>query len=117
MNSKKEHLGHKIKRLRAFRGMTQEELASKLGKTRSLVSFFERTGSVNKYTLSEICSILETSPEVLQGDIMNDDGGQPDYNPPKIDAEIVQQLKEENKFLKETVNNQWQLLHELSKRK
>lgn len=117
MKAKKEHLGQKIKRLRAFRGLTQEDLADALGKTRSLISFFERTGNVNKYTLQEICSILKTTPEELEGNSQVDDGKSPAYGASTKNPELLEQLKEENMFLKETINNQWQLLKELSKGK
>ena len=48
-----EHLGKKIKKIRAFNGMTQEELALAINKTRSMVSHIERTGEANYYTLKE----------------------------------------------------------------
>ena len=115
--SQKRTSGSKIKRLRAFRGLTQEDLADALGKTRSLISFFERTGNVNKYTLQEICSILKTTPEELEENVQVDDGKSPPYTATTKNPEILEQLKEENKFLKETINNQWQLLKELSKGK
>ena len=66
MKKFKNHLGEKIKRLRSYRGMTQEELATGIGKTRSLISFLERTGSINKYTLSEIARVLNTTPSELE---------------------------------------------------
>lgn len=117
MKPKKTHLGLKIKRLRAFRGMTQEDLAHALGKTRSLISFLERTGNVNKYTLQEICSILKTTPEELEAESGLDGGKSPSYDSPSKNPELLEQLKEENKFLKETISNQWQLLKDLSKNK
>ncbi|MEY2648269.1 MAG: Helix-turn-helix domain [Bacteroidota bacterium] len=117
MKPKKEHLGQKIKRLRAFRGMTQQELAHAIGKTRSLVSFFERTGNINQYSLLEICSVLKITPEDLETSTQVDEGKGPDYAPSPKNLELLEQLKEENKFLKETINNQWQLLKELSKGK
>lgn len=117
MKPKKEHLGQKIKRLRAFRGMTQEDLAHAIGKTRSLVSFFERTGNINQYSLLEICSVLKTTPEELDGGMHGDEGKSPSYITSNKNPELLEQLKEENKFLKETINSQWQLLRELSKSK
>ena len=97
--------------------MTQEELAQAIGKTRSLISFFERTGNINKYSLLEICSILRTSPEELESSQELEDGKGPSYSPVTKNPELLEQLKEEIKFLKETINNQWQLLRELSKGK
>jgi transcriptional regulator with XRE-family HTH domain len=66
VKNKNNHLGQKIKRLRAFKGMTQEDLAAALGKTRSLVSYFERTGNINSYTLQEITLILGSNPEEIE---------------------------------------------------
>jgi len=117
MKTKKTHLGQKIKRLRAFRGMTQEDLAHALGKTRSLISFLERTGNINKYTLQEVCSILKTTPEELEAESIFDGGKSPSNEATVKNPELLEQLKEENKFLKETISNQWQLLKELSKNK
>ena len=118
MKRQKEHLGLKLKRLRAYKGLTQEDLARSLGKTRSLVSFFERTGNINKYTLQEISSILNITPEQLENDAfeLNEDNTRPLSYSPSKDMHIVQ-LEKEIGFLKETINHQWVLLKELSKGK
>ena len=108
-----------------MKGMTQQELAEKIGKTRSLVSHFETSGIINKYTLQEIADALQIKIEKLQG------GSSEHYQAPEDDETItekefqykltpaLQQLidkyKEEVSFLKDTINNQWKLLHELSK--
>lgn len=118
MKKSKEHLGQKIKRLRAYRGLTQEDLARSLGKTRSLVSFFERTGNINKYTLQEISTLLNTTPEELENDKFHIG---PTENTDKQQADptqkLISQLQQEIVFLKETIHQQWQLLKELSKSK
>ena len=111
-------MGQKIKRLRAYRGLTQEDLARSLGKTRSLVSFFERTGNINKYTLQEISQLLNTTPEELENDTIHVTPAAPTthiFAGPQ--EKLISQLQEEISFLKETVNHQWQLLKELSKSK
>jgi transcriptional regulator with XRE-family HTH domain len=114
----KEHLGQKIKRLRAYRGLTQEDLAKSLGKTRSLVSFFERTGNINKYTLQEISTLLNTTPEELENDKVHvspaEHSDKPYAGP---EEKLISQLQQEIVFLKETIHQQWQLLKELSKSK
>ncbi len=115
MKKQKEHLGERIKRLRAFRGMTQEELAEALGKTRSLVSFLERTGKVNKYTLQEIAGILKTTPDELESGITLEEDSVNYTN--TEDSQLIIQLREEIAFLKETIQHQWQLLKGLSKSK
>lgn len=116
-------MGQKIKRLRAFKGMTQEELANALGKTRSLVSYFERTGNINNYTLQEITSILGANPEEIN---LDDNGKTPTDDQdthangnghPVVVQKLIEQQHAEILFLKETINFQWQLLNELSKSK
>ena len=117
MSSPKEHIGLKIKRLRAYRGMTQDGLARALGKSRSLVSFLERTGSVNPYTLHEICNILRTSPGELEPGLAGWEGdGLLEQRLQATKDELIERLKEENRFLRETISNQWGLFHELKKR-
>ena len=64
--NEKEHLGNKIKRIRSFKGITQNQLSEMIGKTRSLVSFLERTGVVNKYTLQKIVHALNTTVEEIE---------------------------------------------------
>jgi transcriptional regulator with XRE-family HTH domain len=114
----REHVGQKIKRLRAYRGMTQEDLARSLGKTRSLVSFFERTGNINKYTLEEVSSLLNTTPEDLENGTLHTTAL--DHTITKhvgTEDQLISQLQKEIVFLKETISEQWQLLKELSKSK
>ena len=118
MKKPKEHIGQKIKRLRAYRGLTQEDLARSLGKTRSLVSFFERTGNINKYTLQEISQLLNTTPEELEnGHIEVSPANQQDQKSNGPEEKLISQLQQEIVFLKETIHQQWQLLKELSKSK
>ncbi len=122
MKNKNNHLGQKIKRLRAFKGMTQEDLADALGKTRSLVSYFERTGNINSYTLQEITLILGSNPEEIEllenGENHN---GHPDHKANGSNNGALQKLLDQQKaeilFLRETINYQRQLLNELSKGK
>lgn len=52
------HLGLRIKIARISKGMTQEELAEKINKTRPLISSIEQTGKANYYTLRKICDVL-----------------------------------------------------------
>ncbi len=114
MDYGKEHIGFKIKRLRAYRGMTQEGLAKALGKSRSLVSFLERTGNVNRYTLAEICAILQTSPEELEteGMIWQEHPSPDDNDGISAKDKLIEQLQDENRFLRETIEKQWDLLRD-----
>lgn len=117
MNKSKEHIGQKIKRLRAFRGLTQEELAEAIGKTRSLVSFLERTGNVNRFTLQEIAAILKTSTDALETGGNMEEIEPESYSPNQQYQALIDQLQSEISFLKETIQHQWHLLKELSKSK
>lgn len=120
---KKEHLGNKIKRIRAYKGMKQEDLAVAIGKTRSLISYFERTGNINKYTLIEIAQALDIDAETLEMKV--DDGAlkftTEDKDQNKLVKnnceETIQKQKEEILFLKDTINQQWKLLQKLSNKK
>lgn len=117
--SKAEHLGNKIKKIRAFNGMTQEELALAINKTRSMVSHIERTGEVNYHTLKEISKVLKLPLEQLQD---MDSAGLVTLNEPPLETPgypsqqaLIQQMQEEIIFLKGTIQNQWKLLFELAK--
>lgn len=115
MKKSVDHLGNKIKRLRSFRDMTQEDIAKRLGKTRSLVSFFERTGNVNKYTFQEIAEILNTTVEDLEAGIITVDFQMDEHQKNKTSGrannqQLIDQSQAEIVFPKETINHQWELL-------
>jgi transcriptional regulator with XRE-family HTH domain len=122
VKKQKDHIGIKIKRIRAYKGMNQEDLAKAIGKTRSLISHFERTGNVNKYTLIEIANALDIEVEELEAGIVKSSKNGMEESEKEIVVktdrlkEIIEKQKQEIKSLKNTVNNQWKLLHELSKR-
>lgn len=120
MKKQKEHAGTRLKKLRALQGLTQEELAEKIGKTRTLISYFERTGNINKYVAGEIAEALGVDAALLeengiQQNIEDQFSLQANKQIPL--QTLLDQHQEEVKFLKDTINHQWQLLHELSKRK
>ena len=58
--------GKKIKMLRALKGLTQDELAAKINKTRALVSHIEQTGKVNHHTLVAILKVLGINPDEFE---------------------------------------------------
>lgn len=101
--------------------MNQEDLGKAIGKTRSLISHFERTGIINKYTLKEIADALNIDLENLDNEnevIPNqklEDSEMKIYNKDFFQLTIEKQ-KEEINFLKETINHQWQLLQDLVKK-
>lgn len=120
MKKKKIHLGEKIKRIRSFKGFTQHDLAKGIGKTRTLISYFERTGNINKYTLAEIADFLHISIDDIEN--LHE-------NPNLIYSEnsnnenivwlknLVEEQKEEIQFLKKTIAHQLDLLQKLSDKK
>lgn len=59
------HIGDQIKRARMMKGLTQQQLADKIHKTRPLISSIEQTGKVNIYTLKQICEVLGIDIEAL----------------------------------------------------
>jgi transcriptional regulator with XRE-family HTH domain len=100
------HIGKVIKNLRVLAGLGQQQLAEKIAKTMSLVSNIEKTGKVNYYTLVQIATALQTTPEkielyakTLQNPIKTADNNitnTPNLPPPEL-------LKLENQLLKEQI--------------
>lgn len=119
MKKSKNHLGEKIKRLRSYRGMTQEELAKGIGKTRSLISFLERTGNINKYTLSEIARVLNTTPTdlekietgLMQPVIVESEDSLTAKN--QVFQNVITRQQNEIEFLKQTISHQQNLLNRI----
>lgn len=122
MKKEKEHIGNRIKKIRTYKGFNQEDLAKAIGKTRSLISHLERTGNVNKYTLQEIADALKVEIEIFENSTplgmehLTEDPEKPLIKKDHC-KETIEQQKEEIGFLKETINHQWKLLHELSKKR
>ncbi|HWY10316.1 MAG TPA: helix-turn-helix transcriptional regulator [Bacteroidia bacterium] len=101
------HIGTKIKIARITKGLTQEELASKINKTRPLVSHIEQTGKANIYTLKKICSVLSIDIDELH-----------EANEPKIgyNKDEIKRLKDEILLLRELVNSQKEIITELKEK-
>jgi len=99
------HIGVKIKIARITKGLTQEELAAKINKTRPLVSHIEQTGKANIYTLKKICSVLGVDLDEIQNQ----------FNEPSqsYNKDEVKRLKEEINLLKELVASQKEIILEL----
>ncbi|MCU0421209.1 MAG: helix-turn-helix transcriptional regulator [Bacteroidia bacterium] len=68
------HLGLHIKMARISKGLTQEELADKINKTRPLISSIEQTGKVNYFTLQKICEVLNVDLNELQNAVKENKG-------------------------------------------
>ena len=118
MKNSKDHIGQKIKRLRAFKGMTQEDLAIKVEKTRSLISYIERTGNINKQTLKEIILILESNPEEFELKSVDFFSSNKELKKEITDTPtnayeiLIRELKDEITYLKKIIDDQLLLLKE-----
>lgn len=62
------NLGLKIKLARIAAGLTQEELAVKINKTRPLISYIEQTGKAGNDTLMAISRVLNISDLITAGE-------------------------------------------------
>ena len=116
MKFKKEHLGEKLKKIRVLHGMSQEDLAKAIGKTRSLISHLETSGNINKYTLQEIATALKIETTTIENfsyenaHVINDTNKTIDYK-----KDEIQRLKEEITELKATIKEQWKIIQNLTK--
>ena len=116
MKFKKEHLGEKLKKIRVLHGMSQEDLAKAIGKTRSLISHLETSGNINKYTLQEIAAALKIDTATIENfnyenvNILRDQNPKTEYN-----KDEIQRLKEEITDLKATIKEQWKVIQNLTK--
>ena len=121
MKKKKIHLGDKIKRIRSFKGYTQFDLAKGIGKTRTLISHFERTGNINKYTLAEIADFLCVSIDDIEnlGDeiLLSSNGDSSKDEHVLWLQHLVEEQKTEISFLKKTIAQQLDLLQKISDKK
>ena len=116
MKFKKEHLGEKLKKIRVLHGMSQEDLAKAIGKTRSLISHLETSGNINKYTLQEIATALKMDTATIENfnfenaQVLRDLSPNAEYN-----KDEIQKLKEEIIDLKATIKEQWKVIQNLTK--
>jgi transcriptional regulator with XRE-family HTH domain len=108
--------GKKIKLLRQIHGYTQEELASKIGRTRALVSHIEQSDKVNHDTLLLILKLFGLSEEEFKR-FDNNDLKKPKSKDYSTNEEPVLQLKEkltgyqkENEMLKDIVESQKEII-------
>ena len=106
-------VGKKIKILREKKGISQQQLADLINKTRTLISHIEVTSKVNFYTLNEISKALGVPVSYFTDDnyanqILED---------PKesyIDlADKVKKLERENELLIEIVANLKEIIQQL----
>lgn len=109
--------GERIRKRREELGISQSELARLLGKTRSLVSFAEKTGKVNDLTYYDALRILELTPETedeqfLVKRFQHFDEPIAGYSTVNKELEF---LRRENETLRELVNLQKSVIEMLRK--
>ena len=106
------HLGLKIKVARTAKGLTQQDLAEKINKTRPLISHIEQTGKVNSYTLNKICKALQIDIGTLEN-MVNERGvtyfsgreGDPAHY-----REEIRRMNDEINLLKELISSQKEII-------
>lgn len=63
-----EHIGENIKKFRIFRGITQMELGAAVGRSKNVVSNWERGDNFPDLdTLAKLCRILKVTPNQMFG--------------------------------------------------
>ena len=97
------HIGRKIKVARVSKGLTQQDLAEKINKTRPLISHIEQTGKISAYTLNKISAVLNIDFNDVE-QVFTDNKGHYTYKKENADA-----LKVENERLRKEID----ILHEL----
>ena len=110
------NVGKKIKVLRAQRGISQQELADKINKTRTLISHIELSSKVNHYTLNEIANALGVSIDYFNSTNALNMANEGQSNYVNL-SECIAQLEKENALLNEIVQNQKDLIEELKKKR
>mgnify|MGYP005989585045 CR=1 FL=1 len=105
-------IGKKIKILRAEKGISQQELANLINKTRALISHIEVTSKVNYFTLREISDVLDVSidyfTEEINTEILNESTS--DYSSL---SERITKVERENELLNEIIVNQKEVIVQL----
>jgi transcriptional regulator with XRE-family HTH domain len=106
------HLGLKIKVARTAKGLTQQDLADKINKTRPLISHIEQTGKVNFHTLSRICKALQIDMSNLEN--MVNEKGMPYIFGKDGDISLykeeIKRMSEEIELMKELISSQKEVI-------
>jgi transcriptional regulator with XRE-family HTH domain len=109
------HLGTNIKVLRLAKGLSQEELAAKINKTRPLISYIEQKGKINSETLKTIAKALDVDVDDIES-LVNEPskGGKGD----KVALQKqIKTLEKENETLRDLVESQKQVIDLLKRKK
>ena len=106
------NIGKKIKVLRAEKGISQQELADAINKTRALVSHIEVTSKVNFYTLTEIAQALDVTIDYFTENLPHKTLNESEIEYSSLTKKI-ESLEKENELLKEIVENQKEIISQL----
>lgn len=112
--------GKKIKVLRALKGLSQQELAAKINKTRGLISHIEQTGKISPYTLNLILRVFDMTADEFERFDSKDTlraYKQPEKDEVNILKERLEHYQKENKALKEVIQSQKKLITILERKK
>ena len=116
--NKNNHVGFSIRILWNLAGLSQAELAEKIGKTRGMVSYIEKQGKVNHYTLKDIANALNTSIEAIE--TYSNENKIISINQISETRKLIpldnNSLKREIELLKELIENQKKIIELLEKR-
>lgn len=117
------HTGKKIKLLRNLKGISQEQLASKIGRTRALISHIEQSGQVNYETLLLILNFFNLKKEEFdnfeQNQIKLTKGKENLTQTDELQKlkEQINNCQKENIILKELVDSQKEIIKLLKEKK
>lgn len=107
------NIGKKIKVLRAKKGLSQQELADLINKTRALISHIEVTSKVNFYTLNEIANVLDVSTSYFTDDLTPNDIVKETSTEYSTLYERIEKVERENELLNEIIENQKEIIKQL----
>lgn len=111
----KLHLGRKLKVARVAKGLSQDELAEKIGRTRPLISHIEVTGKVSAFTLNKICRALGITPDELENSLAEKPAGFQGQSEKNLRKEI-ERLKEEISLLRDLADSQKEIIRGLKEK-
>ena len=106
-------IGKKIKVLRAEKGISQEELAVLINKTRALISHIEITSKVNFYTLTELANVFNVPVSYFTEDLNSLNMVKEDRKEYASLPEKLKKLERENELLNEIIQNQKEIIAQL----
>ncbi|MFN8278093.1 MAG: helix-turn-helix transcriptional regulator [Chitinophagales bacterium] len=109
------HIGINIKVARIAAGLTQQELADKIGKARPLVSYIEQSGKVNERTLQTICKVLNVSVDDLRN-MVNEPRRKYQKSPMQEWESVNRRQQDEIDQLKELVASQKRVIEMLEEK-